>query len=67
MKGDIFSYSFQVLKNKRIVATVNKKWFAFSDTYGVDIIEEENHAFLLTLLIIIDHVIHDKNNSNNSN
>ncbi|MBE6068820.1 MAG: hypothetical protein E7211_14155 [Clostridium lundense] len=67
VNGDIFSYSFQVLKNKKIVATVNKKWFAFSDTYGVDIIDKENHAFLLTLVIVIDQVIHDKNNSNNSN
>lgn len=67
VNGDIFSYNFRMLKNKSIVATVNKKWFALSDTYGVDIIEEENHAFLLTLVIVIDQVIHDKNNNNNSN
>lgn len=62
--GDIFSYSFQVLKNNRTVATINKKWFAFSDTYGVDVIDEENQAFLLTLVIVIDQIMHDKNNNN---
>ncbi|KGK87772.1 LURP-one-related family protein [Clostridium sp. HMP27] len=67
VNGDIFSYSFQVIKNKRIVATVNKKWFTFADTYGVNIIDEENHPFLLTLVIVIDQVVHDKSNSNNSN
>lgn len=67
VNGDILSYNFYILKNKSTVATVNKKWFALSDTYGADIIDEENHAFLLTLVIVIDQVIHDKNNNNNSN
>lgn len=59
MEGDIFSHSFQILKNGRVVAEVSKKWLSFSDTYGVDIADGENQAFLLALVIVIDQVIYD--------
>lgn len=64
MEGDIFSHDFQILKNGRVVAGINKKWFSFSDTYGVEIADGENQAFLLALVIIIDQVIHDNNKNN---
>lgn len=62
MEGDIFGYDFQITKNGRAVAYVSKKWFSFSDTYGVDIDDYEDQAFLLSLVIVIDQVIHDNNN-----
>lgn len=65
MTGDIFSYNFQVLKNGRSVAAVSKKFFSFADTYGVDIDSQENQAFMLALIIVIDQVIHDNNHNNN--
>jgi uncharacterized protein YxjI len=64
MQGDILSYNFNILKGGRKVAAVRKKWFSFSDTYGVEISDEENQAFLLTLVIVIDQVIHDSNHNN---
>lgn len=65
ISGDIFAYNFRILKNGRTVATVSKRWFALSDTYGVEIGNEENQAFLLVLIIVIDQVIHDSNSNNN--
>lgn len=62
MEGDIFGYDFQIVKDGRTVAYVSKKWFAFSDTYGVDIVDHEDQAFLLSLVIVIDQVIHDNEN-----
>lgn len=64
MEGNIFGYDFQIIKNGRIVAEINKKWFAFSDTYGVDIDNNEDQAFLLAMVIVIDQVIHDDNHNN---
>ncbi|MGF7057577.1 uncharacterized protein YxjI [Brassicibacter mesophilus] len=64
MEGDIFGYNFEIIKNGKSVVTVNKRWFAFSDTYGVEIDDRENQAFLLALVIIIDQVIHDNKNNN---
>lgn len=65
MEGDIFGHDFNVLKDGRTAAYVSKKWFAFSDTYGVDIDDHEDQAFLLALVIVIDQVIHDSDGHNN--
>lgn len=60
MEGDLWSYDFQIYKNSHMVASINKKWFSFSDCYGVEIADGEDHPFLLTLAIVIDQVIHDE-------
>lgn len=65
IEGDIFAYNFTVLKDGRVVAVVNKKFIAFSDTYSVEISEGEKDDFILALVIVIDQVLHD-NNQNNS-
>lgn len=60
IEGDIFAYSFILRKNGNVIATVSKQFFAFSDTYGVEISGTEDHAFILALIIVIDQTIHDK-------
>lgn len=60
IEGNIFGYDFQISKDGIIVASISKKWFAFSDTYGVEIADGEDHAFLLALAIVIDQVLHDE-------
>lgn len=57
--GDIFDYNFSIYKNGRKVAKVNKKWISFSDTYMVDIDDNENQAFILSIVIVLDQVLHD--------
>lgn len=63
MRGNVFAYDFQIYKDGRIVAAISKKWFAFSDSYGVEIEDGEDQAFLLALTIVIDQVMHDKKNN----
>lgn len=62
MEGEIFSHEFQVFKDGREVAHVSKKWFSFSDTYGVDIEDTENQEFMLSLVIVIDQILYDNKN-----
>lgn len=59
---DIFAHSFVLMKDGQTVATVNKKFFSLSDTYGVEITSDTDHAFILALVIIIDQVLHDNKN-----
>jgi uncharacterized protein YxjI len=58
--GNIFGFNFTIYKDGRNVATVSKKILAFSDSYVVDIVDNENHPFILAFVIIIDQVIHEK-------
>lgn len=61
MKGlDIFDHSFTLAnKDGKTMAIVNKKFFTMADTYGVELIhsnngqEQEDHAFILALIIIL--------------
>lgn len=43
------------------VAEVSKRWFSFSDTYGVDIAEGEDDALILASTVVIDMVCHGDN------
>lgn len=59
IEGQPFNYSFEVNKNGGRVATVSKQFFSFSDTYGVDVSDQEDYGFILALVIVIDQIIHD--------
>jgi uncharacterized protein YxjI len=56
---DIFAHSFILTKDGYPVATVSKKFFSLSDSYGVEISGKEDHAFILALVIVLDQVIYD--------
>lgn len=57
--GDFFAYDFTIFKNGAPAAIVSKKWFSFSDTYGVSVSDNENAAFILSLVIVLDMVYHN--------
>lgn len=57
--GNFFAYDFSIFKNGAPVAIISKKWFSFSDTYGVSINDNEDAAFILALVIVLDQVYHD--------
>ena len=59
--GNLFAYDFSIFKNGTPAALVSKKWFSFSDSYGVSISDNENAAFLLSLVIVLDQVYHEGN------
>jgi len=63
-EGNVWGMNFNILRDGRQVAEVSKRWFAWSDTYGVDITDEEDPVFILALVIVIDQVIHDNNHNN---
>ncbi|MEG1795297.1 MAG: LURP-one-related family protein [Clostridium sp.] len=62
--GNILAHNFIIYKNGVQVAETSKKWLAIRDSYTVDISENENHAFILALCIVIDQVLHDQNRNN---
>ena len=62
IEGDIFCHEFLLLKNGVKVGQVSKEWFAVSDAYGVEIDDNEEQAFILALVIVLDEILYsDKN------
>lgn len=65
IEGDFFAHDFSIVKNGNIIAEINKKWVSWGDTYEINIDEEENYAFILAMVIVIDQVLHDNKKQNN--
>lgn len=60
--GDFWGHEFALIKNGMIAARISKQFFSFSDTYGVDIDDEEDQVVNLALAIVIDMACHDHDN-----
>jgi uncharacterized protein YxjI len=58
ISGDTWSHEFTISRNDTPIASISKKWFAFADTYGVEIIGHENEAFIIAMVICIDEIIY---------
>jgi len=56
--GDFMDHEYVFRRGDRTVATVSKKWFSWSDTYGVDIADGEDDVLLLASTVVIDMVCH---------
>lgn len=59
IEGRPLNYNYSIYKNGQLVATVDKQFFSLSDTYGVEVADGEDYAFIISLVIIIDQVVHD--------
>jgi uncharacterized protein YxjI len=56
--GDFLDHEYTFERGGREVARVSKRWFSFTDTYGVDIDEGEDDVLILASAIVIDLVSH---------
>lgn len=62
IEGNIFAYNFTIYRNGIPVAEIYKKAFTFTDTYEVNIDDNESYPFILSLVIAIDQIFHyDRN------
>ena len=59
--GNFFAYDLTIFKNGSPAAIISKQWFSFSDTYGVSVSDNEDPAFILALVIVLDQIYHDGN------
>lgn len=53
-QGSLFEHEYTFKRGSKTVATVSKAWFSFSDSYGVDIADGEDHILVLASTVVID-------------
>ena len=56
--GSLLDYEYTFKRGSREVATVSKKWFRLTDTYGVEIADEEDDVLILASAVVIDLICH---------
>jgi uncharacterized protein YxjI len=58
VQGSIFEHEYTVKDGRNQVAQVSKKWFSFTDTYGVEIDSGQNDILILAVAVAIDMMAH---------
>jgi len=62
--GQFNAHAYTFTQAGRTVAEVSKRWFALTDTYGVDIAENEDDLLILAGTVVIDMVCHPDQQQN---
>lgn len=60
--GDWIEHNYVITHNQQTIATIDKEWFTWSDTYTLDINDEQHELMCLAIAIAIDCVL-DSNNA----
>jgi uncharacterized protein YxjI len=57
-KGSFLEMEYTFTRGNAAVAEVSKRWFAWNDTYGVDVVAGEDDVLILASTVVIDMVCH---------
>jgi len=60
-EGDFMDMEYSFSRLGQGIAQVSKRWFAWSDTYGVEIADGQDDVLLLASTVVIDMVCHSDN------
>lgn len=60
VEGSIFDHEYTLRRGDDVVGQVSKRWFTFTDTYGIDVAEGEDDALVLSIAVALDEMVHDK-------
>jgi uncharacterized protein YxjI len=59
VQGNILDHEYSIMERRKKIADVSKKWLSLTDTYGVEVAEEQNDILILAIAIAIDMMSHD--------
>ncbi|HKC81868.1 MAG TPA: LURP-one-related family protein [Gemmatimonadaceae bacterium] len=58
-EGDFLDHEYTIARGGNVVATVSKRWFSWTDTYGIEVAEGEDDVLVLATAVVVDMVCHD--------
>lgn len=57
-QGNFLDHEYTFTRDGEVIAEVSKKWFSFSDTYGVEVHSGEDDVMILASTVVIDMACH---------
>ena len=57
-EGNFLDHEYTFRRGDRTVATVSKRWFSWTDTYGVEVAEGEDPVLILASAVVVDQACH---------
>lgn len=61
VEGEFFAHEFRIFHDRKMIGQVSKKLLSLSDTYSVEVDDNEDQVLVLALAIVIDMVCHENN------
>ena len=58
VQGSILDHEYSIKQGRTKIAEVSKKWFSFTDTYGIEIDPGQNDILILAVTVAIDMMAH---------
>lgn len=58
-QGNLMDHEYKFTRHGKTVARVSKKWFSWSDTYGIDIEDGKDEVLILCSAVVIDMACHE--------
>ena len=58
--GDFLDHEYKFERHGDAVASVSKRWFSLTDTYGVEIAEGDDDVLILASAVVIDMICHQE-------
>ncbi len=56
-RGDLFHHEYRIYRSGREVAQVSKAWIALTDSYGIDVADDQDQVLLLSCAVVIDEIL----------
>jgi len=60
VEGELWEHEYFFVRGGKTVAAVSKRWWTMADTYGVDVLDDEDHVLILASTVVIDLVQEDE-------
>jgi len=57
-EGDFLDHEYAFMRHGETVAQVSKRWFSLTDTYGVDVSDNEDPVLILASAVVVDMACH---------
>ncbi len=61
--GDLLDMEYTFTRQERVVAEVSKRWFSWTDSYGIEIADGEDVPLLLASAVVIDLACHTQHHT----
>ena len=57
-QGSFLDHEYTITRSGHAAATVSKRWFSWTDTYGIEIGDGEDDVLVLATAVVVDLVCH---------
>jgi uncharacterized protein YxjI len=58
VQGNILDHEYEIKEGRRKIAQISKKWFRIRDTYGVEIVPDQEDIVILAITVALDNMAH---------